>query len=129
MDRKTAYAAYGVLQATCAAFMALAPRTEQMYIIFTMLYAFITGLTYAGFTAFVLEAMGRGAATTKYNVFASLSNTPITYMTSVDGWADTRWGAGGMLYAEAVSGITGLVLFVGVVAAMPRRTFQSESIP
>ena len=58
MDRKTAYVAYGVLQAVCAVGMAFAPRTEQMYILFTSLYAFITGLTYAGFTAFVLEAMG-----------------------------------------------------------------------
>ena len=58
MNRKTAYALYGVLQALCAVAMALAPRTEPMYIVFTTIYAFITGLTYAGFTAFVLEAMG-----------------------------------------------------------------------
>ena len=63
-------------------------RTEANYVIYTLLYAVITGLTYAGFSAFVLEAMGTGAAATKYNVFASLSNTPIWYMTR-----DRRMGA------------------------------------
>ena len=120
MDRKTAYALYGVLQALCAVAMALSPRTETTYIVFTTLYAFITGLTYAGFSAFVLEAMGMGAAATKYSVFASLSNTPIAYMTSVDGWAHTRWGPSGMLYAEAVAGAIGLVLFVGVMMVAGR---------
>ena len=87
MNRKGAYVLYGVLQALCAAAMAIAPRTETMYIVFTLIYAFITGLTYAGFSAFVLEAMGLGAAATKYNLFASLSNMPIAYMTTLDGWA------------------------------------------
>jgi MFS transporter, PAT family, beta-lactamase induction signal transducer AmpG len=121
MDRKAAYVAYGALQAVCALGMAFAPRTEMTYIVFTSLYALITGLTYAGFTAVVLEAMGRGAAATKYNVYASLSNFPIYYMTRVDGWAHTRWGPRGMLNAEAAVGALGLVVFLGVLAALPRR--------
>ncbi len=120
MHRQWAYAAYGVLQALCAVGMALAPRSEVTYIVFTLLYALITGLTYAGFSAFVLEAMGTGAAATKYNVYASLSNFPIMYMTRVDGWAHGRWGAGGMLYTEAAFGMLGLFLFTGVVAAARR---------
>lgn len=115
MNRKAAYAAYGLLQALCAVAMALAPRTEAMYAVFTSLYAFMTGLTYAGFSAFVLEAMGKGAAATKYNVFAALSNTPIAYMTTIDGHAHERHGAGGMLYTEAVWCVGGLVAF-GLVA-------------
>ena len=118
MDRKTSYVIYGVLQAACAAGMALAPRTQAMYVVWTSLYALITGLTYAGFTAFVLEAMGTGAAATKYNVFASLSNAPIYYMTLVDGWAYTRWGPAGMLNTEAVICIAGMVLFYAVVAGV-----------
>jgi len=121
MNRKAAYAVYGVLQAICAVTMAAAPRTESMYIVFTSLYALITGLTYAGFTAFVLEAMGLGAAATKYNVFASLSNTPIYYMTRIDGWAHVRWGPAGMLHAEAAFGLLGLLAFIGVVKALPKR--------
>ena len=121
MNRKGAYALYGVLQGVCAVAMAVAPRTEAMYIVFTLVYAFVTGLTYAGFSAFVLEAMGAGAAATKYNVFASLSNIPIYYVTRLDGWAHARWGSGGMLYSDAIAGVAGLLLFAGVLAAFPRR--------
>ena len=118
MNRQGAYVLYGALQALCAAAMAIAPRTESTYAAFTMIYAFITGLTYAGFSAFVLEAMGLGAAATKYSLFASLSNMPIAYMTSIDGWAYERWGAAGMLFTEAVLGAVGLVLFLGLLAAL-----------
>ena len=120
MDRKAAYAVFGVMQALCAVLMAFAPHSESMYIVFTTVYAFITGLTYAGFTAFVLEAMGMGAAATKYSLFASLSNFPIAYMTTIDGRAHTRWGASGMLITEAAVGMLGLVLFLGVSTAIRR---------
>jgi hypothetical protein len=33
----------------------------------------------------IVDAIGLGAAATKYNVFASLSNMPIAYMTLVAG--------------------------------------------
>src|SRR4029453_9858086 len=108
MDRKTAYALYGLLQAGCAVAMALAARTETMYVVFTTLYAFISGLTYAAFSAVVLEAIGLGAAATKYNLFASLSNMPIAYMTLVAGWAHTRWGSSGMLDTEAAICVLGV---------------------
>jgi len=120
MNRKGAYALYGVLQGVCAVAMALAPRTEAMYVVYVLAYAFVTGLTYAGFSAFVLEAMGTGAAATKYNVFASLSNMPIYAVTRLDGWAHTRWGSGGMLYCDAAAGLIGLLLFAGVLAALPK---------
>jgi MFS family permease len=122
MNRKAAYAVYGILQALCAVAMAAAPRTESTFIVFTSLYAFITGLTYAGFTAFVLEAMGTGAAATKYNVYASLSNTPIYYMTRIDGWAHGRWGPAGMLRTEAALGMAGLLAFIGVAASLRGRS-------
>jgi MFS transporter, PAT family, beta-lactamase induction signal transducer AmpG len=126
IDRKLSYAIYGVLQALCAVAMALAPRTESMYVVFTLAYAMITGLTYAGFTAVVLEAIGRGAAATKYNVFASLSNIPIAYVTVVDGWAHTRWNEAAMLYTEAAIGVAALLFFAAVAAAprLRRRTAQ-----
>ena len=120
MNRQWAYAIFGVAQALCAVAMALAPRVEATYVVFTLVYAVATGLTYAGFSAFVLEAMGTGAAATKYNVFASLSNTPIAYMTSIDGWAHTRYGPSGMLYTEALFALAGLVLFTLVFGAVQR---------
>ncbi|MEO8674740.1 MAG: MFS transporter [Casimicrobiaceae bacterium] len=121
LDRKTAYALYGLLMALCAVAMALAPRIESMYIVFTLAYAFIQGLTYAAFTAVVLEAIGHGAAATKYNVFASLSNMPIAYMTVVDGWAHERWGAAGLLNVEAAFGVVGIVVFIAIAMATRRR--------
>ncbi len=116
MDRKLAYALYGVLLAACAVAMALAPRTETMYVVFTMAYAVVNGFNYAAFSAVALEAIGRGAAATKYSLFASLSNMPIGYMTAVDGWAAARWGAGGMLRVEAAVGILAVLFFAAVAA-------------
>jgi hypothetical protein len=125
MDRKTAYALYGLMMVLCALAMAAAPRTEAMYVVFTLAYAFIQGLTYAGFTAVVLEAIGLGAAATKYNLFASLSNMPIAYVTVINGWAHTRWGAGGMLATEAAIGVAGVVVFIAVAMALPRRASRA----
>jgi MFS family permease len=121
MDRKTAYVLYGALMALCAVVMAVAPRTETMYVVFTLVYSFIQGLTYAGFTAVVLETIGLGAAATKYNLYASLSNMPIAYMTLVDGWAHTRWGAAGLLNVEAAFGVVGIVVFLAAAMLLPRR--------
>jgi MFS family permease len=116
MDRKAAYVAYGLLQAACAVAMALSPRTQPMFVLWTLVYGFITGLTYAGFSAFVLEAIGRGAAATKYNVYASLSNMPIYYMTNIDGWAHDHRGSTGMLFTEAGLCVVGAAVFLTLVA-------------
>ena len=127
MNRKTAYTLYGLLQALCAIAMALAPRTEPMYITFTTIYSFIAGLTYAGFSAVVLEAIGLGAAATKYNLFASLSNMPIAYMTMIEGWAHTRWGAGGMLHVEAAICMLAILVFIAVATLMTRARTPAPS--
>jgi MFS family permease len=119
LDRKTAYSLFGVLIALCAVAMALAPRTPTMFVFFTLLYAALLGGAYSAFSAVTLEAIGRGAAATKYNLLASLSNIPIAWMTLVDGWAQSRWGSGGMLLAEAVIGVVAIGFF-GVVAALTR---------
>src|SRR5258706_207846 len=120
MDRKKAYWVFGLAQAACMIAMAMSPRTEAVYIGYVLLYAFISGLTYAAFSAVVLEAMGLGAAATKYNLFASLSNMPIAYMTLIDGWAHTRWGAGTMLWTEAAIGAAAVLFFMGMQLALGR---------
>lgn len=114
MDRKAAYGVFGLLLAAVAIGMAVAPRTEAMYIAFTTAYSFVCGLCYAAFSAVVLEAIGRGAAATKYSVFASLSNMPIAYMTVVDAAGHTRWGVHGLLLADAGAGVLGLLLFAAI---------------
>jgi MFS family permease len=112
IDRKAAYAISGVLLALIAVGMYLGPRTQVGYGIFTLSYQFGSGVAYGAFTGFVLEVIGRGAAATKYNVLASLSNIPIWYMTQVDGWASERWNAGVMLLVDALSEVVGVVVFL-----------------
>lgn len=128
MDRKSAYMLFGVMQAACAVGMGFLPHTERMYVVMTSLYAVVTGLTYAGFTAFTLEAIGLGAAATKYSVFASLSNTPIALMTSLDGWAHEKYGPAGMLYTEAAVSMAGLVLYL-VVLLIAKRVGRPAAEP
>jgi MFS family permease len=115
MNRQMAYVVFGFISAICAVGMAYCPHSELMYIIWTSVYAFSLGLCYAAFSAFALEAIGKGAAATKFTVYASLSNIPIAYMTSADGWAYTKYGPNGMLYIEAIAGVIGVVLFLGLL--------------
>jgi hypothetical protein len=81
----------------------------------------VNGLCFAGFSAVTLEAIGLGAAATKYNLFASLSNMPIAYMTALEGWAHTQWGANGFLYLEAALGVASLLVFSAANVLSGRR--------
>lgn len=120
MDRKTAFLIAGIVSALTAVAMALAPRTELMFATLTLIYAFGLGLCYASWGAVVLEAIGKGAAATKYNLLASISNMPIAYMTIVDGSSQEKWGSGGMLYTEALCGVAAVVLFAIVAVTVSR---------
>ncbi|HXB11626.1 MAG TPA: MFS transporter [Bacteroidia bacterium] len=126
--RQIAYVVFGLMQAICLVAMAYTPHTEIMYILWTSLYAFTLGLCYAAFSAFVYEAIGKGAAGTKYTVLASLSNFPIYYMTIVDGWAQTKYGSSGMLDVEAVCAVAGIILFLGLLKYVSMGK-KPESLP
>ena len=93
MDRQRAYVVFGILQAVSGMAMALFPRTQAEFVVWVSVYTFTAGLSYAAFSAFVLEVIGKGAAATKYNALASLSNVPIYYMTIIDGSAHDRWNS------------------------------------
>ena len=125
MDRKMAYGLFGLIQAMTAVAMSIAPRTESTFVVFTLAYGLTNGLTYAGFTAVTLEAIGLGAAATKYTVFAALSNLPIGYMTFVEGWVQTRWGSSAMLCAEAGISLIALTGFIFVAAATAKRASEA----
>jgi len=120
-NRKFAYVGFGLFQMICAVSMALWPHTPAAYVVFTLIYAFGSGLTFSGFSAVTLEAIGHGAAATKYNVFASLSNIPIAYMTAIEGWAHPRWGTRGLLFLEAGLAIVSAVVFTAAYARSARR--------
>ena len=121
MDRKWAYCLFGGLQALCALAMAAAPHTESSFVVFTTLYALSTGLCYTGYAAVVLEAIGKGAAATKYSLLASLANMPLSWMTLVAGYSQTHWGNNGMLQAEAAIGGAALVVFALASKVAQRR--------
>ena len=117
ISSRRVYAAVALLMAAVSLGMALSPFARPMYVSFSLVYCFVVGLSYTAFTGFVLDAIGKGAAATKYNAFASLSNAPITYMGLVLAWAQTKWGERGMLYTDAAAGVMGL-LVLGAIASL-----------
>lgn len=103
----------GALLAGMAVIIAAAPHTPNAYRIGVLTYAFIMGVAYGAFTAIVLATVGKGAASGKYAILASIGNLPVVYMTALNGWAHDQWDASGMLYLEA--GITMAAVALGVI--------------
>jgi MFS transporter, PAT family, beta-lactamase induction signal transducer AmpG len=133
MNRMVAFNLFSIVLAASAVAMAFAPRTQAMYVDFVLIYSFINGFGFAAWGAVVLEAIGKGAAATKYNILASIANWPIIYLTKIDGWAHSwqapSWipwrGSTLMLLAEAfvpVAGTGVLILF----ALATKRWFKAE---
>jgi MFS family permease len=127
-NRKLAYVAYGLLLGMCALAMALAPHDQAHYILFVLLYSFISGVCYAGFSAVTLEAIGGGAAATKYNIFASLANMPTAYMAAFEGWARTRHGVNAFLYIDFAAPIAGALIYGMVVVLAGRNRALKLSV-
>jgi MFS family permease len=124
---RTAYVAIGLALACVAAGMGLSPATVTMYVVWNLAYAFTVGLSYAAFTAVVLEAMGAGSGATKYNIYASLANFPIWWLGLVLGMAAQRWGARRMLLTEAAFGVLGVLAFA-LAAARVRRSKLPDAV-
>ncbi|MDB5428347.1 MAG: AmpG permease [Phenylobacterium sp.] len=119
MDRKRAYSLFGVALSAVAVAMAFGPRTPMAFLVFACLYNFVVGFCYGAYSAVTLEAIGHGAAATKFNLISSISNVPILVVTLVDGWAETKFGATGMLLTEAGIGVAGVAVY-GLVAVATR---------
>jgi MFS family permease len=132
MDRKAAYAVAGAILAVVALIMGLVAPSPTSYAVLCIAYALATGICYGTFTGFVLELIGGGAASTKYNLFASLSNIPIWYMTRIDGWAAQSFGGPRMLRVDALAGgigVAGLIIaFLLLRAFRPRPSISSPHV-
>ena len=128
INRKNAYLLFGLLGALCAVGMAYSPKTESMYFFWTSVYAVFMGFSFAGFSAIVLETIGKGAAVTKYNFFVMLANTPIYVMIYIEGWAHTRWGSSGMLNIEAVFAVLAIISFLILKTLMYERKRSPRKI-
>jgi hypothetical protein len=107
--------------AAIAAAMAVLPTTPATFVWCSLAYAFATGLCYAAFSCYVLEAIGAGNAATKYNALASLSNTPIWYMGLVLAAIEERFGPRNMLFAESGFAVVGILIFAAVAGAWRER--------
>lgn len=114
MDRKRAYLLFGVVMASISLAMAFGPRTPWAFLMFATLYNGAVGLSYGAYSAVTLEAIGQGAAGTKFNLISSISNVPILVVVLIEGWAQTRWGSGAMLIAETVLGVAGIAVYAAV---------------
>lgn len=123
---RTVYAVVGAMMATIALIMAFAPSTRATFIVGLLFYQFGTGLAYASWTGFILETIGVGGAATKYNIFASLSNTPITYMGVLLGYAVAPYGADGMLLVEAGAGLIGTIAVLGAAQFLVARAGSAQ---
>jgi len=124
MDRQKAYVVFGILQAASGVAMALLPRNQVNFVVWVSVYNFTCGLSYAAFSAFVLDVIGQGAAATKYNALASLSNVPIYYMTNLDGWAHDRWNSAAMFYTESGLAVASAVIFMILVKLLRSRRLE-----
>ena len=111
MDRRTAYCLFGAALAGVAMAMALLPRTPAMFSVCTLAYSLVLGACYAGYSAVVLEAIGKGAAATKFNLLAAVSNVPVAAMTDIDGLFHDRYGTNGMLFGEAAVALLAIIGF------------------
>jgi len=123
VGRWWSYFGSGLALAVVAIVMALAPRIPESFIAGVLAYSFVNGIAYAAFSAVVLLAIGRGAASTKYATLSSLGNLPVVYMTASDGWVHDRYGTAWMLHSEALIAIVCIVLALAVLQWInpPRR--------
>ena len=115
LDRKFAYALFSVFGGLAAAGAALAPLTPVWFLVFVGTYSGALGMAYAAYSAATLEAIGGGAAATKYTLFASVANVPVLIMPSVDGWVDTHLKIDAMLWTELAVALGGASIFAFVV--------------
>ena len=115
VGRWWSYFGSGVAIALVAVVMAVAPRTPGSFTAGVLVYSLFCGMAYAAFSAVVLFAIGRGAASTKYATLSSLGNIPVVYMTALDGWVHDRFGNAWMLVAEAIAGLVCVALALAVL--------------
>jgi len=124
---RTAYATIGLGLAGVAVLMGVSPATVPFYLAWNAIYAFGVGLAYSAFTAVVLNAIGKGSAATKYNLYASLSNFPIWWLGLLLGRVADVQGASAMLYAEAALGVAGVALFAGATRLVGRSKLREQA--
>jgi MFS family permease len=125
VNRQKAFVWFSLLQGLVCVAMAFCAHTPLMYIIWTLTYALVNGFVNGAYAAFTLEATGRGAAASKFEIYASTSYLPLYFMFWISGLAYSKYGAFGMLNTEAMVALLAAGLFVAVFVAVNRRRYSS----
>jgi MFS family permease len=134
MNRMVAFNLFSLILCVSALAAAFSPRTQEMYILYVGIYMLLTGLCYAAFGAVVLDAIGKGAAATKYNLLAGVANVPIAYLAWLDGkahvWHAPSWlpfdGSTMMLLTEATVPVLGTLILV-LFAVLTRPLYKAKA--
>ena len=113
INKQKAFVLFSLLQGLCCVAMAFCPHIPVMYIVWTLAYALVNGFVNGAYAAFCLEASGRGAAASKFEIYASAAYLPLYLMLWVSGYAYTKWGAPGMLNIEAIFALLAAATFLG----------------
>lgn len=105
LDRRVAYAVTGALPAIPAFFLAIAPATYQVYMVGTVTYLFLIGLTSTVCMGLVLDVVGAvgKSGSLRYSILMALSYVPIAYMSWLEGLATHHFGFRGVPAVEAIS--------------------------
>jgi PAT family beta-lactamase induction signal transducer AmpG len=87
----------------------LAPLHPATYYVGTTLYLFTMGATNALFTAVILEFLGHSgkSGSSRYSIINGMGNLPVAYMSAIDGFGYSRWGARGLCATDFVVGTVG----------------------
>ena len=126
MSRQKAFVYFSLCLALVCLGMAYCPHVPLMYIIWTLAYALINGLVNGAYSAFNLEATGKGAAASKFELYASMAYLPLYFMLWVSGSAYGKWGALDLLNTEAViTAIAAAVFFVAWMVVYKQRKLNA----
>ncbi len=124
INKQKAFVLFSLLQALCCVAMALCPHIALMYIVWTLAYALVNGFVNGAYAAIIcLEASGRGASASKFEIYASASYLPLYFMFWVSGSTDSRWGASGMLNTEAVVALLAAATFFAIYSMVRRSKY------
>jgi MFS transporter, PAT family, beta-lactamase induction signal transducer AmpG len=131
-DRRTAYAAFGLLNALSAMWLCLGPAAPFTFATGYSAYALTIGLFNGAYVALILEVLGarkRGAAT-GYAFFSSSGNVNNSYMTWLDGIGYRHAGARGLMATDAaLGGVGGLILFTVARHFVKRHKTGTRTLP
>lgn len=121
MELKRAYSLFGILVGLVAVALIFLPRTPTVFVVGVLAYQMMIGMTYTGYAAIVLEAIGKKSAATNFNLMAALANIPIAVMSMVDGHLFDAYGMNTMLLGELLIPAAAILLFWLFVAATAKR--------